>query len=98
MFNQIRNNSEPTYTECLIRAKAEVAKANAKAPRCQTEGQGPNLPPLEAPPHGIALGDYLKSLLLLLVSASLSFPNSCYPNLAQCIKIPIENNENLVSK
>lgn len=48
--------------------------------------------------RGIALGDCLKSLLLLLMSAHLSIPNSSYLNLAQCIKIPIENNENLVSK
>lgn len=39
-----------------------------------------------------------KNLLVLLISVHLSCRSSCYTNLAQCIKIPIENNENSVSK
>lgn len=48
-FNQTENNPEPTYKEFLVRAKAQIAKANPKVPRCRTECQGPNLPHLEAP-------------------------------------------------
>lgn len=59
------------------------------------------LPPATSPGgthQEIALGDCLESLLVLLISVHLSCLNSCYTNLAQCIKIPIENNENSVSK
>lgn len=38
------------------------------------------------------------SEIYLYCLSHLSGLNSCYTNLAQCIKIPIENNENLVSK
>lgn len=37
-------------------------------------------------------------LYCLSQSVHLFCLNSCYTNLAQCIKIPIENNENSVSK
>lgn len=42
-------------------------------------------------------GDCLRHLLVLCISVHLSCLNSYSTNLAQCIKIPIENNENLVS-
>lgn len=44
-----KTTQSPLYKEFLTRAKAEVAKANPKVPRCQTECQGPNLPHQEAP-------------------------------------------------
>lgn len=54
--------AESTYTGFLIRAKAEVAKANPKVPRSQTECPCPN------PPH---LGPTMELHLVIVSKADL---------------------------
>lgn len=73
-----------------------LLKLNQMSPDPRQDTPCPNPP--GGTHHEIALGDCPKNPLAVFISVHLSFLNSCYTNMAQCIKIPIENNENSVSK
>lgn len=59
---------EPTHEVFLIRAKTEFATAEPNSPRSRCKRLPQSTPP-GGTHHGIALGDCLRNLLVLLISS-----------------------------